>query len=159
MSVVRPFNTYGPRQSARAVIPTIISQIASGKKKIHLGDVSPTRDFTYVADTCKGFIEIATCDEAVGKTINLGSNSEISILDTFNIIKSMMKSNVTLVKDESRLRPVKSEVYRLWCDNSLINQLTGFKPSFTIEEGLKLTVEWFSKIENLRRFKSGIYNV
>ncbi len=159
LNIVRPFNTYGPRQSARAVIPAIISQIASGKKKIDIGDVTPLRDFNYVADTCKGFIEIAECDEAIGKTINLGSNSEISIQDTFELIKSIMKSDVTLAKDESRLRPVKSEVFRLWCDNTLIFQLTGFKPSFTIEDGLKLTVEWFSKDENLKRYKTGIYNV
>jgi NAD dependent epimerase/dehydratase len=156
--IARPFNTYGPRQSARAVIPTIISQIANGVKEIKLGDVSPTRDFNYVTDTCRGFIELANCSEAVGKTVNIGSNYEISVGDTLNLIKDLMKSDVTFITEDQRLRPEKSEVFRLWCDNSLINQLTGFKPEFSIEDGLRETINWFSTPKNLVNYKSDIYN-
>lgn len=156
---VRPFNTYGPRQSARAVIPTIISQIASGAKEIKIGDVRPTRDFNYVLDTCRGFIAVAKCDEAVGMTVNVGSNYEISVMDTFELIKKIMKSDVQFVTDEARIRPDKSEVFRLWCDNTLIEKLTGFKPHYTLEMGLTHTIEWFLNNENLKKYKSHIYNV
>ena len=159
LSIVRPFNTYGPRQSARAVIPTIISQIAAGKKEIKLGDVSPTRDFNYVKDTCRGFIELAQCDQAIGKTVNVGSNFEISVGDTLNLIKKIMNSDVELITDEVRIRPENSEVFRLWCDNTLINELTGFKPEFSIEQGLEKTIEWFTQSENLKKYKTDIYNV
>ncbi len=159
VSVARPFNTYGPRQSARAVIPTIITQIASGMKEIKLGDITPTRDFNYVEDTCRGFLELAKCEKAIGKTVNIGSNFEISIGDTLNLIKKIMNSDVRFILDEQRIRPEKSEVNRLWCDNSLIRSLTGFRPNYTIEQGLELTVEWFLKTENLKRYKAGIYNV
>lgn len=159
VTVVRPFNTYGPRQSARAVIPTIISQVASGMKQIKIGDVTPTRDFNYVTDTCRGFIALAKCDEAVGQTVNIGSNYEISVKDTFDLIKRIMKSDVEFVTDDTRIRPEKSEVFRLWCDNTLIEKLTGFKPEYSIEKGLKLTVDWFLKSENLRKYKANIYNV
>jgi NAD dependent epimerase/dehydratase len=158
LTIARPFNTYGPRQSARAVIPTIISQIANGVKEIKLGDVSPTRDFNYVTDTCRGFIELANCSDAVGKTVNIGSNYEISVGDTLNLIKDLMKSDVTFITEDQRLRPEKSEVFRLWCDNSLINQLTGFKPEFSIEDGLRETINWFSTPKNLVKYKSDIYN-
>ena len=158
LTIARPFNTYGPRQSARAVIPTIISQIANGTKEIKLGDVSPTRDFNYVTDTCRGFIELANCSDAVGKTVNIGSNYEISVGDTLNLIKDLMKSDVTFITEDQRLRPEKSEVFRLWCDNSLINQLTGFKPEFSIEDGLRETINWFSTPKNLVKYKSDIYN-
>ena len=158
VTIARPFNTYGPRQSARAVIPTIISQIANGTKEIKLGDVSPTRDFNYVTDTCRGFIELANCSDAIGKTVNIGSNYEISVGDTLNLIKDLMKSDVTFITENQRLRPEKSEVFRLWCDNSLINQLTGFKPSFSIERGLQETINWFLNPENLKKYKSDIYN-
>jgi NAD dependent epimerase/dehydratase len=158
VTIARPFNTYGPRQSARAVIPTIISQIANGAKEIKLGDVSPTRDFNYVTDTCRGFIELANCSDAVGKTVNIGSNYEISVGDTLNLIKDLMKSDVTFITEDQRLRPENSEVFRLWCDNSLINQLTGFKPSFSIENGLQETINWFLNPENLKKYKSDIYN-
>jgi NAD dependent epimerase/dehydratase len=158
LTIVRPFNTYGPRQSARAVIPTIISQIANGAKEIKLGDVSPTRDFNYVTDTCRGFIELANCSKAIGKTVNIGSNYEISVGDTLNLIKNLMKSDVTFITEDQRLRPEKSEVFRLWCDNSLINQLTGFKPSFSIEDGLQETINWFLNPNNLKNYKSDIYN-
>ena len=158
LTIARPFNTYGPRQSARAVIPTIISQIANGAKEIKLGDVSPTRDFNYVTDTCRGFIELANCSKAIGKTVNIGSNYEISVGDTLNLIKNLMKSDVTFITEDQRLRPEKSEVFRLWCDNSLINQLTGFKPSFSIEDGLQETINWFLNPNNLKNYKSDIYN-
>lgn len=159
LTIARPFNTYGPRQSARAVIPTIISQIAAGKKQIKLGDVSPTRDFNYVEDTCRGFALLAQCDEAVGKTVNVGSNFEISVGDTLNLIKKIMKSDVEFITDEERIRPENSEVFRLWCDNTLINSLTGFKPEYSIEQGLKKTIEWFSVEANLKKYKTDIYNV
>jgi nucleoside-diphosphate-sugar epimerase len=159
VSVVRPFNTYGPRQSARAVIPSIIIQIANGEKKIKLGDTSPTRDFNYVTDTCNGFIKLANSEEAVGQVVNIGSNEEISILDTFNLIKELMKSDVELVLDEQRIRPSSSEVFRLWCDNSKINELTGFVPAVSIEEGLTRTISWLNEPLNFNKYKSEIYNV
>ncbi len=159
LTIARPFNTYGPRQSARAVIPTIISQIASGKKEIKLGDTKPTRDFNYVSDTCRGFLALASSDEAIGKTVNIGSNFEISIKDTLELIKKIMKSNVVFTQDDARIRPENSEVHRLWCDNKMIRELTGFKPEVSIEEGLTKTVEWFTKPENLARYKADIYNV
>ena len=159
VTIARPFNTYGPRQSARAVIPTIITQIANGKKKIKLGDVSPTRDFNYVEDTCQGFIALAESDVAIGQTVNIGSNFEISIGDTLNLIKELMGSDVEFITDDRRLRPEKSEVFRLWCDNSLIEKLTGFKPQIDIQEGLKRTINWFSNPVNLQKYKSDIYNV
>ena len=158
LTIARPFNTFGPRQSARAVIPTIISQIANGTKEIKLGDVSPTRDFNYVTDTCRGFIELANCSDAIGKTVNIGSNYEISVGDTLNLIKDLMKSDVTFITEDQRLRPENSEVFRLWCDNSLIHQLTGFKPSFSIENGLQETINWFLNPENLKKYKPDIYN-
>jgi len=159
LTIARPFNTYGPRQSARAVIPTIITQIAGGKKQIQLGDVSPTRDFNYVEDTCRGFIALAESDKTLGETVNIGSNSEISIGDTLNIIKNIMHSDVEFIVDEQRLRPEKSEVNRLWCDNKKIKALTGFESRIDITEGLRLTVDWFLNPENLKKYKSGIYNV
>ena len=159
LSIVRPFNTYGPRQSARAVIPTIITQIASGKKEIRLGDTSPTRDFNYVEDCCRGFIMIAESDKTIGETINIGSNSEISIGDTLNMIKELMSSDVTFINDQQRNRPEKSEVYRLWCDNKKINELVGYKPKINIQNGLKKTIEWITKPEHLKMYKSEIYNV
>lgn len=159
LTIARPFNTYGPRQSARAVIPTIISQIASGNKQIKLGDVTPTRDFNYVADTCRGLLELARCDKAVGETVNIGSNSEISVGDILNLIREVMNSDVEFLLEEQRLRPLKSEVFRLWCDNKKLRDLTGFEPSHNIRSGLKLTVEWFTRAENLAKYKVNIYNV
>ena len=159
ITIARPFNTYGPRQSARAVIPTIISQIANGVKQIKLGDVSPTRDFNYVEDTCRGFLDLARCEAAIGQTVNIGSNFEISVGDTLNLIKELMNSDVEFIVDEQRMRPEKSEVFRLWCDNTKINNLTGFKPVHTIESGLKQTIDWFLRPENLAKYKSDIYNV
>jgi len=159
LTIARPFNTYGPRQSARAVIPTIITQIAAGKKQIQLGDVSPTRDFNYVEDTCRGFIALAESEKTLGEAVNIGSNSEISVGDTLNIIKSIMHSDVEFIVDEQRLRPEKSEVNRLWCDNQKIKALTGFESMIDINEGLRRTVDWFLNPENLKKYKSGIYNV
>ncbi|WP_020484848.1 NAD-dependent 4,6-dehydratase LegB [Methylomonas sp. MK1] len=159
LTIARPFNTYGPRQSARAVIPTIITQIANGKKQIQLGDVSPTRDFNYVEDTCRGFIALAESDKAIGETVNIGSNFEISVGDTLNLIKRIMASDVEFLVDEQRLRPEKSEVNHLWCDNSKIKQLTDFAPQVSLEEGLRRTVAWFCNADNLKRYKADIYNV
>ncbi len=159
VTIARPFNTYGPRQSARAVIPTIISQIASGQKKIKLGDVSPTRDFNYVEDTCNGFLALARCDKAVGKTVNICSNYEISVGDTLKIIRELMSSDVEFVIDEQRLRPGKSEVFRLWGENRLMRELTGFEPKNDIRTGLQKTVEWFTRPKNLEKFKANIMNV
>ncbi len=159
VTIARPFNTYGPRQSARAIIPTIISQIAAGKKQIKLGDLSPTRDFNFVKDTCEGFIGLAKNDTTIGKEINIASNFEISMNDTLELIKKIMKSDVEFITDEQRLRPEKSEVFRLWGDNTLIKSLTGFFPKYSIEEGLKETIAWFTKPQNLKKYKIDIYNV
>lgn len=159
LTIARPFNTYGPRQSARAVIPTIITQIANGKKQIKLGDTTPTRDFNFVKDTCSGFIELAKCEKANGQTVNIGSNYEISVGETLNLIKKIMNSDVEFITDAARIRPEKSEVNRLWCDNTKINELTGFEPQYTIEQGLKETIEWFKNPENLKKYKADIYNV
>ena len=159
VTIARPFNTYGPRQSARAVIPTIITQIANGMKEIKLGDVSPTRDFNYVEDTCRGFIALAETEQTIGETVNIGSNFEISIGDTLNIIKKLMNSDVKFVQDNKRIRAKKSEVFRLWCDNTLIEKLTGFKPLVGINQGLQKTIDWFTSEGNLSKYKPNIYNV
>ena len=159
VTIARPFNTYGPRQSARAVIPTIITQIANGAKDIKLGDLTPTRDFNYVEDTCRGFIALAEEDKTIGETINIGSNFEISVADTLNIIKEIMQSDVEFITDKQRIRPKKSEVFRLWCDNTKIEKLTGFKPQFDIREGLQKTINWITEPEHLKVYKSEIYNV
>jgi len=159
VSIARPFNTYGPRQSARAVIPTIISQIATGETEIKLGDVSPTRDFNYVEDTCRGLLLVSECEKAIGETINIGSNYEISIEDTVNKIISIMGRKVKVVTDEQRLRPEKSEVNRLWCNNRKLHSLTGFIPEINLDEGLRRTIKWFENSNNLSHYKGGIYNV
>lgn len=157
--IVRPFNTYGPRQSARAIIPTIISQIVSGAKEIKLGDLTPTRDFNYVKDTCCGFIELAQCDEAIGQEINIASNTEISMRDTLELIAKLMDADVTFIEDSQRLRPKNSEVFRLCGDNSKIKSLTGYTPQYSLEQGLRETIDWFLNPENLKQYKTGIYNV
>lgn len=159
LTIARPFNTYGPRQSARAVIPTIISQIASGMKQIKLGDVSPTRDFNYVEDTCRGFLALANSEAAVGQTVNIASNYEISVGDTLNVIRELMGSDVEFITDEQRLRPGKSEVFRLWGDNTRINELTGFSPQHDIRAGLQKTIDWFTQPDNLAKYKADLYNV
>jgi NAD dependent epimerase/dehydratase len=158
VTIARPFNTYGPRQSARAVIPTIISQIATGSKAIKLGDLTPTRDFNFVMDTCHGFELLSRCDAAIGQTVNISSNFEISIADTLDLIRSLMNSNVEFISDTERLRPAASEVFRLWGDNQKMVQLTGFKPSTDLAEGLKLTIDWFCQPQFLARYKAEQYN-
>ena len=159
VTIARPFNTYGPRQSARAIIPTIIIQIANGGTEIKLGDITPTRDFNYVDDTCRGFISLAECGESIGQTVNIGSNIEISIGNILNIIKELMESDVKFIIDKQRIRPEKSEVFRLWCDNSKIEKLTGFKPEVDIRQGLQKTIDWITQAHNLNSYKSEIYNV
>lgn len=159
VTIARPFNTYGPRQSARAIIPTIISQIASGIKEIKLGDLTPTRDFSYVKDTCRGFIAIAENESTIGKEINIASNYEISMQDTLELVKKIMKSDVRFIVEDQRLRPAKSEVFRLWGDNTLLRELTGFSPEFDIERGLTETCQWLVDPENLKKYKATLYNV
>ncbi len=161
--IVRPFNTYGPRQSARAVIPTIITQITSGKRQIKLGAISPTRDFNYVLDTVSGFIAALESDKGLGEVINLGSNFEISIGDTARVIADVMTVEIEIVTDEARLRPEKSEVERLWAANSKARELFGWQPAFGGLDGFKLglrkTVQWFAQPQNLRGYKSDSYNL
>lgn len=157
--IARPFNTFGPRQSLRAVIPTIISQIAAGAREIRLGDVTPTRDFNYVEDTCLGFLHLARCDKAVGSVVNIGSGYEITVGDTLDLIKELMGSDVEFLRDEQRMRPMSSEVYRLCCDSRKMIELTGFRPKHSLREGLQQTIAWFADSENRRKFKVNIYNV
>lgn len=159
VTIARPFNTYGPRQSARAIIPTIITQIASGIKEIKVGDLTPTRDFNYVEDTCMGFLKVAQSDLTIGKEINIASNFEISMLDTLNLIKEIMNADVNFISENQRIRPEKSEVFRLWGDNTLIKTLTDWIPSYNIEQGLTKTCQWFNDKDHLKMFKANIYNV
>ena len=163
VSIVRPFNTYGPRQSARGVIPTVITQIASGARKIKLGSLHPTRDFNYVKDTVNGFIAVAESDQTIGEVINIGSNYEISIGETVKIIAEIMKVNLEIESDSQRIRPENSEVERLWADNRKANKLTGWAPAYGGVEGLKRglqeTVAWFTNTEHLRQYKPGEYNI
>ncbi len=159
VTIARPFNTYGPRQSARAIIPTIISQLSSGNEKVQLGDLTPTRDFTYVEDTCRGFLALSDSDETVGETINIGSNSEISIEELFILIKKLMGKDAEVLSDKKRIRPKKSEVFRLLCDNKKILSLTNFSPKISLEDGLKRTIDWFMNEDNLKLYKTDIYNV
>lgn len=164
VAIIRPFNTYGPRQSARAVIPTVITQIASGKSKIKLGALHPTRDFNFVMDTVRGFIAIAESDNSVGEIINIGSNFEVSIGDTVGLIAEVMGITIEIETDQVRLRPEKSEVERLWADNTKAKQLLGWEPIYGGREGLKRglaeTVAWFVKSsEILKNYKADIYNV
>lgn len=158
VTVVRPFNTYGPRQSARAIIPTIITQIASGAQEIKVGDLTPTRDFNYVTDTCRGFIEIAKTPETKGLEVNIATGVEHSMKEVFDTIARLMDSDVKWVQDPERLRPKKSEVFRLLGDNTLITKLTDWRPEVSLEEGLKKTIEWICRQENLSKYKPGIYN-
>lgn len=163
VSIIRPFNTYGPRQSARAVIPTIIAQIANGRRKIKLGALHPTRDFNYVADTVSGFIAVAESERAIGEVINIGSNYEISIGDTVRMIASVMGADIEIETEDVRLRPEKSEVERLWADNRKAGELLGWRPGFEgldgLRKGLTETALWFTDPENLRAYKSDIYNI
>jgi NAD dependent epimerase/dehydratase len=163
VATVRPFNTYGPRQSARAVIPTIISQIANGATTIKLGDLTPTRDFNYVSDTVAGFIAVAQSDDAVGEVINIGSNFEVSIGDTARIIAEQMGRDIQIVQDDQRIRPTGSEVERLWASNAKAQRLCGWKPAYGgldgFRNGISETIAWFQEPENLSRYKSDIYNL
>jgi dTDP-glucose 4,6-dehydratase len=163
VSIIRPFNTYGPRQSARAIIPTVITQIAGGKREIKLGAIQPTRDFNYVADTVRGFIAMAQSDSAVGEVINIGSNYEVSIGETANLIAEVMGVDIDIVTDEARLRPTNSEVERLWAANQKAKRLLGWEPLFGKKEGFKRgladTVAWFTQPENLKNYKADIYNI
>ena len=157
--VARPFNTYGPRQSARAVIPTIISQIASRVPEVHVGSLEPTRDFTFVKDTCQGFLAIARMEGGNGEVFQIGTNREISMGNLFQLIAGLMGSNTVPVVDAERLRPGKSEVLRLWCDNRKLRDATGFEPATPLREGLAATIDWFRRPENLARYKGHLYNV
>jgi NAD dependent epimerase/dehydratase len=157
--IARPFNTYGPRQSARAIIPTIITQIANGKKEIKLGDLSPTRDFNFVKDTFRGFVELTDCYGAIGEEVNISSNYEISMRNMFELISKIMKQDINFIEDSQRIKPKNSEVFRLWGDNTKIKNLTGFTPQYSIEQGLTETIEWFLNTDNLKKYKSDISNV
>ncbi len=161
--VARPFNTYGPRQSARAVIPTVISQIAAGKRQIKLGSTTPTRDFSYVADTAAAFISLLDTDAAIGEVINFGSNFEISIGETVQVIAEAMGAEVEVVVDEQRLRPEKSEVERLWADNSKMRRLSGWEPRYGGRDGflrgIEETARWLAQPHNLGNYKPDLYNV
>ncbi len=163
VTTIRPFNTYGPRQSARAVIPTIITQVASGARSLKLGATHPTRDFNYVQDTVRGFVAVAECDSAVGQVLNVGSNYEISVGDTARLIAELMGSEVEFTSDEQRMRPAGSEVERLWADNALVRELTGWTPQYPgiegLRRGLQETIAWFGNPDNLRRYKAGLYNI
>ena len=163
VAIIRPFNTYGPRQSARAVIPTIITQIANGQRVIKLGSVSPTRDFNYVKDTVNGFIAVADSTKSTGQVINIGSNYEITIGDTVKLIAEVMGVDIEIETDEQRLRPEKSEVERLWAANAKAKQLLNWEPSYGgrdgFKRGIKETVEWFMNRDNLNKYKADVYNI
>ena len=153
ISIIRPFNTYGPRQSTRAIIPTIITQILKGKEIIELGSLFPTRDFTYVLDLCEAYVKMCKNDNIEGEIINVGSSNEISIKDLANLIKELMDSDIEIISTDKRKRPEKSEVSRLFADSNKARELIDWKPKKSLREGLELTIEWFSKEENLKRYK------
>ena len=159
ITIVRPFNTFGPRQSARAVIPTIISQLLNGAKEIKLGDITPTRDLLYVKDTVNGFLKIAQCDELIGHEVNIATQSEISVGELAQQLITRINPSAKIITDSLRIRPEKSEVFRLFGSNEKLKSYTDWNQRFTLEEGLKETIDWFSKKENLRQYKSDIYNV
>lgn len=159
VATIRPFNTYGPRQSARAVIPTIITQIKNGQRNIKLGSLHPTRDFNYIEDTVAGFIAVAETDRSVGEVINCGSGKEISIGNLVELIAEVMNVDIEIETDDIRLRPKNSEVERLLCDNSKLSELTGLKPEISLRDGIIKTISWFSNPDNLKQYKVGLYNV
>lgn len=158
--IARPFNTYGPRQSARAIIPTIITQIASGATTIKVGDLTPTRDFNYVADTVRGFLALANADDeaVLGREINIATGTEVSMATVLDTIAMLMNTQVTWQTDTERLRPSRSEVFRLCGDNSLITSLTPWRPKYSLEDGLRATIDWFTQPANLALYKPDIYN-
>ena len=161
--ILRPFNTYGPRQSARAVIPSIITQIAKGQKLIKLGATHPTRDFNFVLDTVNGFVKALESDSIFGEVINLGSDFEISIGNTVQAIADIMETEIEVITDQQRLRPEKSEVDRLWADNSKAKRLLGWQPKYAgldgFKQGLQETATWFLSSSNLAQYKTELYNV
>ena len=159
LTIIRPFNTFGPRQSARAVIPTIISQLLNGAVEIKLGDITPTRDLLFVKDTVNGFLKVAQCDELIGHEVNIATQSEISVGDLAQQIINYINPKAKIITDSLRLRPEKSEVFRLFGSNEKLKTFTDWNQKYTLEEGLKETIDWFSKKENLQKFKSDIYNV
>jgi NAD dependent epimerase/dehydratase len=159
ITIVRPFNTYGPRQSARAVIPTIISQLLNGAEEIKLGEISPTRDLLYVNDTVSGFLKIAQCNELIGHEVNIATQSEITIGDLAQHLIKNINPKAKIITDSERLRPVNSEVFRLFGSNEKLKSYTDWEQEYSLEKGLKETIDWFSKIENLKQYKSDIYNV
>ena len=159
ITIVRPFNTYGPRQSARAIIPTIITQLLNGFEEIKLGDLTPTRDLLFVKDTVKGFIEIAKTDNLIGHECNIATNSEISMQKMADTLISLINPKAKIVQDENRIRPSKSEVFRLFGDNTKIIKHTNWKVEYTLEQGLQETINWFSNKDNLAQYKAGIYNI
>jgi dTDP-glucose 4,6-dehydratase len=163
VTIIRPFNTYGPRQSARAIIPTVITQIASGKRALKLGALHPTRDFNFIKDTVNGFIAAMRSSASIGEVINIGSNYEISIGDTVRLISETMKVDVKIETDSDRLRPAKSEVERLWADNSKAKRLLTWEPLYGgrngFKNGLTETISWFTNPDNLKLYKSNIYNI
>jgi NAD dependent epimerase/dehydratase len=158
--IARPFNTYGPRQSARAVIPTIISQLADGHREVRLGDLTTSRDFTFVEDTCRGLISIAALDGGLGEVFNIGSNTEVTVEELFQLITACMGIvDASPVRDEQRVRPRRSEVHRLCCDNRKLAGATGFRPLVSLRDGIARTAHWFHDQRNLRRYKTSHYNV
>lgn len=157
VTIVRPFNTYGPRQSARAIIPTIISQIAAGARAIKVGDLTPTRDFNYVEDTCRGFLAIAESQDTVGKEINIATGKEVTMQQTLDLIADIMGTDIKWERDPQRIRPANSEVFRLCGDASLLRSLTGWQPQVSLREGLSRTVDWI--LHHQSAYKSNIYNV
>jgi NAD dependent epimerase/dehydratase len=159
LTIVRPFNTFGPRQSARAVIPTIITQLLIGKEAIKLGDITPTRDLVFVKDTVEGFLEIAKSEELIGHEINIATQSEISVGDLAQELINNINPNAKIISDDVRLRPEKSEVFRLYGSNEKIKKMTNWKQQYTLQEGLKTTIEWFKIKENLSQYKADIYNL
>ena len=159
VKIVRPFNTYGPRQSARAIIPTIISQMLNGNNSIELGNLTPTRDLTYVTDTCKALMEIYKSDPLFGEVTNIGISTEISIGDLAHLIADLTDTKIIIQSSEKRIRPGESEVEMLVCDNSKLLKHTSWKPRYTLEEGLREVIKWMKNPENLTMYKSDQYNV
>jgi NAD dependent epimerase/dehydratase len=159
LTIVRPFNTYGPRQSARAVIPTIIIQLLKGKKEIQLGDLKPTRDLLFVKDTVEGFVEIAKAESLIGEDCNIATQSEISVRSLAQELISQINPKAKIITEEERIRPEKSEVYRLYGSNEKISKHTGWKQRYSLKQGLSATIEWFKNEENLKQYKADIYNI
>ena len=159
VTIVRPFNTYGPRQSARAFIPTVITQLLSGANEIKMGDLTPTRDLLYVNDTVAGFGAIANCSKLIGQECNIATNSEVTIEEVAMGIVKQINPSAKIIQDKQRLRPEKSEVFRLFGDNTKLKNLTNWQPKFTLQQGLEETIEWFSNRDNSKNYKANIYNM